>query len=198
MKPEEIKSDFIERVKNHEVKILKDDGVYRHLLCKNPDSVFDHFEIITSPGYLFYVGDMGAFTFTRVNDMFTFFRRDELKINTGYWGEKCVAGVIREYSYETFKENVKDYFESFFPEETEGRKEEWERIKERIIETDACEHEYAAYQAVNEYSDPHQIFNDFWEATNTVKTYRFVWCCYALVWAIQQYDEMKKQEEVEV
>lgn len=192
-----IKEDFLERVKDHKVEVLKDDGVYRHLLCKN-DSVFDHFEIITSPGYLFYTGDMGSFTFTRVNDMFTFFRRDELVINTGYWGQKCVAGEIREYSFESFKDSVKHYFESTFPEETEESKEEWSRIEDYILDTDAREHEYAAYQAVNNYHDPHNVFQDFWESTNTVKTFRFVWCCYALVWAIQQYDELKKKEEVSV
>ena len=43
-------------------------------------------------------GDIGDFVFRRLNDMFEFFRDDDagkLRINPGYWAEKCTAADTR-------------------------------------------------------------------------------------------------------
>jgi hypothetical protein len=48
------------------------------------------FDVVTWPGHLSISGDMGCFVFTRVDDMFTFFRGHEDAPNLGYsakWGE---------------------------------------------------------------------------------------------------------------
>lgn len=34
-------------------------------------------------------------------------------------------------------------------------------------------------------------FTDFWEMDCTEYIYHFIWCCYALAWGIQMYDEAK-------
>ena len=36
-----------------------------------------------------------------------------------------------------------------------------------------------------------RIFSDCWEWRFTEYTHRFVWCCYAIAWAIKQYDAAK-------
>lgn len=68
---------------------------------------------MTFPGYLSYVGDMGAFTFQRLPDMFRFFRSptgDVRHINSGYWSEKLVAADrscdYHEFDLDTAKEDV--------------------------------------------------------------------------------------------
>ena len=61
---------------------------YRHLLFRQPNSGNMWFEIITWPDSLMIRGDMGSWSFSRVQDMFTFFRSDQLKINPSYWTEK--------------------------------------------------------------------------------------------------------------
>ena len=79
---------FLEDVKNHELTIVKNDGVFRHLKFSNPNDCNQYFNITTSPNYLVITGDMGSLVFSRLYDMFDFFRSDDLKINPDYWAEK--------------------------------------------------------------------------------------------------------------
>jgi hypothetical protein len=105
------KEIFLKDVSGHSLKIIKDDGLYRHIECSNNGSFNQRFEIVTWPGYLAYTGDMGDYLFSRIDDMFSFFRSPDHKINTGYWGEKCrsesiYGNGIREFSAERFRECV--------------------------------------------------------------------------------------------
>lgn len=83
--------DFLNDVKNHELIIHKDDGIYRHITLRDPKTINLLFNITTFPDYLVITGDMGTITFSRVDDMFKFFRNDELNINPNYWAEKIQA-----------------------------------------------------------------------------------------------------------
>jgi hypothetical protein len=79
---------FLKDIANHQLEILLDNGVYRHLRFKaNANSWNMWFDVVTWPGFLAYSGDMGCFVFTRIADMFEFFRSnkaDGLPINQGY------------------------------------------------------------------------------------------------------------------
>src|SRR5580692_6155935 len=84
---------------NHEMTVLHDDGLYRHLRFmqvitdeltgKQSRSSFYWFDLVTWPGNLVINGDMETFAFARSDDMFGFFRGD--RINPGYWAEKVRA-----------------------------------------------------------------------------------------------------------
>lgn len=68
---------YFERdVAEHQMQVLRDDRLYRHLLFKKPGTGCYHFNIVTYPGTLVYTGDMGSFVFQRLEDMFEFFRSD--------------------------------------------------------------------------------------------------------------------------
>ena len=88
-KKELVEARFLGDIKDHTLQILRDEGVYRHIQVKSPGSYCYAFEVITWPGWLCYTGDMGSYTFQRLNDMFEFFRRDprsddgHLFINSG-------------------------------------------------------------------------------------------------------------------
>lgn len=90
---------FAADTREHELHVLHDDGLYRHLRCKRPDDYFYGFDIVTWPGYLAYVGDMGDYLFSRVRDMFEFFASGtslyEHRINPSYWAEKIQGGGER-------------------------------------------------------------------------------------------------------
>lgn len=122
---------FLKDVANHEMQVLMDNGVYRHIRMQQPKSSNMWFEIVTWPGYLAYVGDMGAFTFTRLRDMFEFFRTDQkngkLGINPSYWSEKLEAvdrdgrkGGYSEFSPEKFREHVEEQIETWVQEYHNG------------------------------------------------------------------------------
>ena len=87
---------FIKDVANHQMTVARNDGIYRHLKFRSTARGWNQwFDLITWPGVLTIHGDMGTWTFSRVEDMFTFFRsRDsELRINADYWAEKLQGGT---------------------------------------------------------------------------------------------------------
>ena len=58
---------FQHDIATHQVVILRDDGVYRHIRFKRPTTMCMHFDLVTWPGYLCYSGDMGCFVFSRLD-----------------------------------------------------------------------------------------------------------------------------------
>lgn len=86
---------FLNDVKNHELTIHHNNGLFRHLTFQEHGTNDKHFNITTFPGYLIITGELGALVFSRCEDMFRFFRSDDLKINPDYWAEK-----IRSTTYE--------------------------------------------------------------------------------------------------
>jgi hypothetical protein len=113
---------FYNDVAKHEMSIISDDGVNRNILFKNPKSFYGHFNLVTWPGHLCVSGDMGCYVFSRVHDMFRFFRMEEkdrngmwmkdktLAINPDYWAEKIDAvdrnGPAYEFCDDTFRARV--------------------------------------------------------------------------------------------
>lgn len=91
---------FSKDTATHEMTVLRDDGVYRHLRFKGPGSSAYCFDLVTWTGHLAITGDMGANMFCRLDDMFEFFRTDRLHgghtINPGYWSEKLQCAGERD------------------------------------------------------------------------------------------------------
>lgn len=55
---------FAKDVEAHEVQVLMDSGVYRHLRVRRSGTYCMGFDIVTYPGYLCYSGDMGTYVFS--------------------------------------------------------------------------------------------------------------------------------------
>jgi hypothetical protein len=207
MKKQPTIETFLKDVKNHKLTIKNDNGLYRHLHISS-GSFNQYYEIITYPGGLLYRGDMGEYVFERIDDMFRFFRvgtneeDGDISINDGYWAEKCIAeGInskIEEFSREEFKECVWERFKVYFEETPDDDKEKAE-VKEDIeyllSYTDDYGEEMLSHK-IYDYSSPEGSrfnFDDFFEYRTTEYTYRFIWCLYAIVYAIKMYDEVKEK-----
>lgn len=207
---EQTESNFIEDTTSHTIKIIKDDGVYRHIAARKPNTIIMGFDIVTWPGRLVYTGDMGHYVFARLPDMFDFHRQPPDKnIPYAYWAEKCEAGDrsgrndndgIREFSEELFKEHVEEDFKNWLENHAELIKDNPqfdEEIRERLEnEVLSCSNEgyiRACDAALDFEVDGEQILQDFWEHDCYDYTYRFIWCCNAIRWTINQYDSHKKQ-----
>jgi len=203
---------FRKDVSNHSMKILKDDGVYRHLQFSNNGSWNQRFDIVTWPGYLAYSGDMGCFVFSRLSDMFEFFRTDRrdgdrLGINLSYWSEKleavdrngCPPGAT-QFSPEKFRETVKEHIEKWIEEYNLSEIEAQELVfeVEDQVTSRADNGEDDARHALSGFDfgigDDTFQFRDTWEWNFDEYTYRFIWCCYALAWGIQMYDKAKEKD----
>lgn len=215
------KERFIEDTKNHKLTIKKDDGLYRHLHL-SAGSCNQYYEIITYPDGLMIRGDMGSYVFERIEDMFCFFRDakdDFLSINTGYWAEKVTAesvfgNGIKEFSSDVFREAVKEEFEQYYegvPDNDPEKMFVWEEIDSQVLSCD--DSEWDCVSRLNDFDlYPYKYFDeeenyvtipegkrfdfcDFWENSCNVKTYNYVWCLYAIVFAIRLYDEVHNEKK---
>ena len=215
VKPQCTHHDFLRNVARHELQVLHDDGVYRHLLGKEPGTGNRHFNIVTFPGYLCYTGDMGAYTFCRRPDMFQFFRQMPGRIwniNPSYWAEKleatnCNGQYVKhgaaEWSDELFKDEIlghcKSYFESREPDEdatdedkakfSEMKADAMEDVESEIFCCDDMEHAGASAAYGFHHKESGLQFYDLFESNFTEWSHGFLWCCYAITWAIEKYDQ---------
>ena len=187
-------NSFLECVKNHEMKVGMDNGLYRHLVFSQPKHRFLYrFEITTVPGLLMISGDMGTWVFSRIEDMFSFFRSKDGSINPHYWSEKLQNGAgggrdqSKEYVGDCFKQAVIDYLEGY-------DLEPWQRVEvmEEIERIDFDDQEYYVREQLNDIQFGDFRFQDLWEISGHDYKFHFLWCCYAIVWAINKYDEYKE------
>lgn len=209
---------FLRDVATHQMTVLRDDGVYRHIRFSRPGSGTYRFDLVTWPGYLAYTGDMGCYVFSRLDDMFQFFRTDRkhlhmkdgqtLAINLGYWSEKLQAtdssgrhgGSAVEFSEDKFRDVINEYRKGWIGEcrergvSKEERRELWESVDSEVLDrigdhgesVTTCAYEFSHKCGKQTFS-----FDDLFEHDFTRFTYHFIWCCYALAWGIQKYDEQE-------
>lgn len=205
MRDRPTKTSFRKDVAKHEMQVLLDQGMHRHLQFKAPDSYNNYFNIVTWPGYLCIGGDMGCYVFTRLADMFDFFRVDrqhQKDINPSYWGEKCESTDkkgITEYSEKkaekVIKESLADWLKwsSLTPAQ---KREVREAVQnEVLIYVDGDEFELR--QQLRDFTHEHcgNLFDDSWEWDLRTYTYHYLWCCYAIAFAIKQYDKFKEKAQ---
>lgn len=193
---------FLKDIASHQMTIIRDDGVHRHVRFKKPNSGDMHFDIVTYPHYLVYSGDMGCFVFSRINDMFEFFRMRHrepsarLQINESYWSEKLEAADIPD-GYERFATEQLTNHVNDWLDEVEADDDLRERAQDEILSY-VDDGEMCARDAMMSFKhDKRHPFQDSWECRFTEYTFRFTWCCYALAWAIRQYDAAKSQSLME-
>ena len=193
------KESFRKDVSGHRMTVLLDQGVHRHLMFKNPGSGYYHFHIVTYPGTLVFTGDMGSYTFERLNDMFDFFTGSEP--NLGYWSEKVVAVCrtdgMEGFSFERFKSRILEAMEEHLSESN------WSDAAKEALRTEVNEdlrcrenNPYDCFGWARDFEHDGEegsfSFQDFWEINCDELTPRFVWCCWAILYAIEQYKNHKE------
>lgn len=206
---------FLRDAKDLQLTVMHEHDVYRHLLMKKPGSSAYHYSVVTFPGFLVMTGDMGAWTFQRLHDMFEFFRTGikadgTIRTNLGYWSEKLVAvdGSRRqagcmEWDQEEFRRIVCEGRLQMVrsPDgrilSKEQRRDLWESIDDEVLSKD--EDEGSAMSAASDFSwgptfTGLQIFEfaDFWEHDCKRYTSAFEWACFAIPHAIALYDAHKE------
>jgi hypothetical protein len=196
---------FLLDVKRHAMTVHHDDGVYRHLSFCQPDHRWLYrFDIVTWPGALCIRGDVGTYAFSRLHDMFEFFRSpmttaERIDINEDYWAEKLIAsdcsgrrgsGAMR-FDPDLFSAEVKrryvEHIRSRMREEPDKRRKLRLALEDDVLAyAEAGEAE--AMRAACEFEHDGFVLRDFWEAHVHGYTSQFVWSLYAIAWAIWTYD----------
>lgn len=185
------KERFLRDVEKHEMTVLQDNKVYRHIRFARPGDGVYHFELTTFPDHLVITGDRGSYVFRRQYDMFEYFRTTGLEINAEYWATKLEArdlwNGVREFSGELTKKNLiedfEEWLESLDDEEKEDARQEF---REKILRFCEDEDDFAILgdTALNcgYKCEPCQF-------RATEFTDGFLRCLYAITWGIQQYDK---------
>jgi hypothetical protein len=175
------------------------------------------FDIITWPGKLCISGDMGCYVFSRLHDMFEFFRHNgingpdkSLYINDGYWAEKLVSaactgryeGKVRRWSSDAFRVKLEERLAQHLQECDLPENEEWspemaDELREAIEELidDAGEDQSSAIREACNFDMHGLAFEDAWEWDCTEWDFSFLWCLYAIVWGIGKFDEAQAKLE---
>jgi len=208
MREECTREEFLNDVKDHQLNILLNNGVYRHLVIKKPGSSNHWFEIVTYPWKLVVSGDMGTWVFSRIEDMFCFFRSDDGKINRSYWAEKLQNGThgcsdaAKVYDGDVYKQRIIDHLEDY------DLSDEHKELVLEELDTIDFDDGHGVYREIYDFSvdlsgsnhrsykrDDLFTFQDVWEIDMKTYSYHYLWCCHAIVYAIQKYDEAMKAKD---
>lgn len=166
---------LLENVKEHELVVLHEDGLYRHLRFKAPETRMWHWDLITWPGSLAIRGDIGeGFIFTRTEDMLRFFDHGQGAggINASYWAEKLDRGSrsVRSFSPKIFREWVSEAVE--------------DREDADAVTTAARDVDYD-HEAVDVLNDHRVEWDDVgaWQDYD----YHFILALHAILWGAKKY-----------
>jgi hypothetical protein len=192
--PPDVAERFRDDTANHEMTVLHEDGLYRHLRFKAPATGMYWFDLITWPGNLAINGDMGAFTFARMEDMFSFFRGT--RINPQYWAEKVRAGRegLEVYDEDLFRRLVVEHFVDAVKDRDAphglGR-----AVREQILGNEDIYFEHGAHTILAEFEYEGFRFHDTFEWDLRAYSHQFLWCLHAIQWGIGVYDARHGQAQ---
>ncbi|AXN51269.1 hypothetical protein DSM43518_04811 [Mycobacterium marinum] len=149
MKPEKM---LEVSTRNHQMAVLRDEGLYRHIRFAEPGTSIWRFDLVTWPGHLVITGDLEDFHFARLADMFEFFRNPVGYINASYWAEKLRGPTrYKSYSPDRFKQRVFEYFWESRAWTPGPHRPLWQAICDRVLSDDVIHDECTARQALSNF-----------------------------------------------
>lgn len=186
----------------HAMTVLRDDGLYRHLRFRKPDRSEYWFDLLTWPGNLTITGDMGTYTFARVEDMFTFFTG---YINTHYWAEKEKSrsrSELKEHDSDDFRAwLIQDFWDASRDMPATEARAWWEAIRAEVLDEgsfidtsyrEGCEEGLDAI--AREDVAPEGHYEGAWECRWDRYPWHLELCMAAIVTGIRTYKATKEAE----
>lgn len=211
MSKQDIAVRFARETAEHQMLILHDDGLYRHVRFRHPKRSAYWFELITTPGTLIFRGDGESYVFNREPDMFEWFRTSAWKgrPNLGYWAEKMTSSrdTIKRYDQDLLAAEVcrtVDECYDYKPMPDGLREAVQENVLDELVgheDTDRQTVDSFAFY-INEkdrfdpFADPDFRFHDVWEWRTQDYDWWFEWACQAIVWGINQYNAAKARKRL--
>lgn len=207
---------FQQDTKNHVLTVFQDTGLYRNMRWASPTTGVYSVTVTTWPDRLCITGDMGDWVFSRLNDMFVFFRRPDnsYTIDYTYFAEKCTSAdtsselwkfspnAALEFVYDVLDQVIEDkdcYGEDGCYGGVVGKEaidEARERLKDSFYYLRSFDEMYRVWE--NAFDDES---NDLYEKTlyalsengdypnlRELST-RFKWICRAIIEVIKAYDK---------
>jgi hypothetical protein len=204
-----IYADFLRNTAKHEMTVLKEDGLYRHLRFREPGTNVYGYDVITWPGYISLVGDIAdGYQFSREPDMLAFIDSGQRpgEIYASYWAEKLVGrgrADVETYSENIFKRGVLELIEdAFYTSDPEDAAEvvtlkatSIAKAKSELFPHAGDEHE--AREALDLFifigiEQTEEKFSDTWELSFSGHDYHFILACHAMLNAARAFHTMDK------
>lgn len=179
-------------------------GVNRTIMFKRENTMSHHFYLTTWPGHLAISGDLDAFVFCRVKDMFEFFDDDE--INPGYWAQKCISQTredLKSFDSELCRKavrlDIKEHAESLDLSLSDTKLLVQSAKFDGLFDIDTeCERD--AQDRLMSWQCPlteRHVFERFYEHNISSYSFSFLWACHAIRWGVKrffQHQEGRDQE----
>ena len=185
----------------HQMTVLHEDGLYRHLRFQTPGNGSSYgYDLITWPYNLVIRGGW-TFTFTidATEDMFDLFRRTSFpgEINPSYWQEKVTAGrdEIEGFNDSLFEQQVKQHVVDAIRNGDAPRGIGAEVTRD-IFEWGDLSHEAGARQELENFRFEGWSFGETWEWNFRSFTPGFLWSCHAIRHGIELYAATRTTEAV--
>lgn len=199
---------------HHEMTVLLNNGLYRHLRFRNPERSAYWFDLITVPHALIFRGDGESYVFSRLTDMFRFFGHEihkdgSLHVNPQYWAEKLTSHRQYEsYDEEVFTKRLWEEVDRMIDPAEYGRvhADQAQRYRDEVQlmlddgmygSADLAISMLENFNFWNEeshewdssYSHENIRFEESWEWVGSCTTYDwwYLWACHAIVWGIQKF-----------
>ena len=194
-------NEFLDDVKNHTMKVIKDDFPYCHLEFSNRGSSIYKFSIITAPGTILVKGDMGDYVFTTKNENpFVPFDLDLFdSIDYEHYQEKLLLCEgregSREYCPKLYREAVKKLaigYANNSIKDPEERKEFYLNAMDDLVLSRNCFEIEDTIKDAWDYGYMDDLpFDSIYGMDLMDLKYHFVWCCNAIVWATLYWKDWK-------
>lgn len=208
----DIAKRFARDTGEHQMTIMRDDGLYRHLRFQKPGTSIYWFDLITIPGTLIFQGDGESYVFRRIEDMFEFFRGSTGRINPQYWAEKVTSdrNSLMRYDQDLLSYHVQEDINEALSDDESGclvgltAAVQSEIIEEFIGDESLDRSIVEGFEFYADPKDQYAIprkppdfrFHDVWDWNCRDYYWWFLWVCHAIVWAIAQYDAAVKSRRI--
>lgn len=203
-------ADFTSSTTEHEMYVLRDDGLYRHLRFMAPGTYMWGFDLVTWPGYLTICGDIGSYTFARTRNMFAFFADEAGGINPDYWAQKLQGphrgrDLARTYSAEVLRQRLDewahqevqpDYCFDASADECWFYERDLVAALDRELQLHDLWSEEAARAALDDIQRWEEVdFGETWEWDLRDWDNQFLNCCWAIAHGVATYREAQPAAE---
>ncbi len=203
---ERVRESFVRATAEHQMSILHDDGLYRHLRFQKPGTSIYYFDLVTWPGHLVVCGDLGDYHFSRTRDMTEFFAPSGARggfedrrwgVNLYYWGEKLLGGRpgragAMSYSHDAFRAQLYSWAAKEAAHNADC--EMYPGLLQEALEREVLdEHTHSMDEALERLRDVEDEIgerlwsDDAWEWDLREFDASYVWCCWAIVWGLEQH-----------
>ena len=190
---------FVRNTAEHEMSVLHEDGLYRHVRFAQPGTSTYYYDLVTWPGNLVICGDAGDWHFARIRDMFEFFTRKNgaTGIDPHYWAQKLQGRTAHrdaeQFSEATYRAHVRQWLEQHLEDEQPEDGDRSDALRGAVQSELLQEGEYGdiseqeAHRRLREFE--HEGTTIYDPADWDLREYHpaFLWACWAIVEGVARY-----------